>query len=129
MFKNYLVTSWRNLLKSKGFSFLNIAGLAVGLAVCLLILLYVRAETSYDAFHEHANRVYRIQTTWRCGTLRSRVSRTHWPHSSRRLARQEGQNPRVLQENVNSCSLWQSGQRIRARHIGKADSRSVPKIP
>ena len=37
------------------------------------------------------------------------------PHSSRRLAWQEGQNPRVLQQNINRCSLWQSGQRIRAK--------------
>ncbi len=61
MLKNYLVTAWRNIVRAKGFSLLNIAGLAVGLAVCLLILLYVRAETGYDAFHEHADRVYRIQ--------------------------------------------------------------------
>ncbi|MFO7732722.1 MAG: ABC transporter permease, partial [Candidatus Aminicenantes bacterium] len=64
MFKNYLVTSWRNILRSKGFSFLNIAGLAVGLAVCLLIMIYVRAETSYDAYHEHVDRIYRIQNAW-----------------------------------------------------------------
>ncbi len=61
MLKNYLVTTWRNIVKSKGFSFLNIAGLAVGLAVCLLILLYVRAETGYDAHHEHVDRIYRVQ--------------------------------------------------------------------
>ncbi len=61
MFKNYLITSWRNILRSKGFSFLNIAGLAVGLAVCFLILLYVRAELSYDAYHTYADRTYRIQ--------------------------------------------------------------------
>lgn len=64
MFKNYLITSWRNILKSKGFSFLNIAGLAVGLAVCFLILLYVRAETSYDAYHAHVDRIFRIQNAW-----------------------------------------------------------------
>ena len=64
MFKNYLVTAWRNIVKAKGFSFLNIAGLAVGLAVCLLILLYVRAETSYDAYHTHVDRIYRIQNAW-----------------------------------------------------------------
>lgn len=64
MFKSYLVTAWRNLLRSKGFSFLNIAGLAVGLAVCLLIMIYVRAETSYDAYHEHVDRIYRIQNAW-----------------------------------------------------------------
>jgi putative ABC transport system permease protein len=64
MFKNYLVTSWRNILKAKGVSFLNIAGLAIGLAVCLLIMIYVRAETSYDAYHEHVDRIYRIQNAW-----------------------------------------------------------------
>jgi putative ABC transport system permease protein len=64
MFKNYLITGWRNILRSKGFSLLNIAGLAVGLAVCILILFYVRAETSYDAYHEHADRIYRIQNAW-----------------------------------------------------------------
>jgi putative ABC transport system permease protein len=61
MFKNYLITSWRNILRSKGFSSLNIAGLAIGLAVCFLILLYVRAELSYDAYHAYADRTYRIQ--------------------------------------------------------------------
>lgn len=61
MLKNYLITAWRNILRAKGFSLLNIAGLAVGLAVCLLILLFVRAETGYDAYHEHVDRIYRIQ--------------------------------------------------------------------
>jgi putative ABC transport system permease protein len=61
MFKNYMITSWRNILRSKGFSSLNIAGLAIGLAVCFLILLYVRAELSYDAYHAYADRTYRIQ--------------------------------------------------------------------
>ena len=64
MLKNYLKTAWRNILKSKGFSILNIAGLAVGLAVCLLILLYVRAELSYDAYHASAERIYRVQNAW-----------------------------------------------------------------
>ncbi len=64
MIKNYIKTAWRNLIQSKGFSFLNIAGLAVGLAVCLLILLYVREESSFDAYHTHADRIYRIQRAW-----------------------------------------------------------------
>ncbi len=64
MIKNYLKSAWRNLLKAKGFSFLNIAGLGVGLAVCLLILLYVGDELSYDAYHEHADRIFRVQRAW-----------------------------------------------------------------
>ena len=64
MIKNYLLTAWRNIQKSKGFSLINIVGLAVGLTVCLLILLYVRDELSYDNYHTYADRIYRIQRSW-----------------------------------------------------------------
>lgn len=60
MFKNYLVTSWRNLLRNKVFSFINILGLAVGLAVGFLIYQYVQVEKSYDRFHTKADRIYRV---------------------------------------------------------------------
>jgi putative ABC transport system permease protein len=64
MVKNYLKIAWRNIWKAKGFSLLNIAGLGVGLAVCLLILFFVGDELSYDAYHEHADRIYRVQRAW-----------------------------------------------------------------
>ena len=51
MFKNYLKSALRNLYKHKGYSLINIIGLAIGMACCLLILLYVRHELSYDAYH------------------------------------------------------------------------------
>lgn len=60
MFKNYIKIAWRNLQRHKGFSFINIVGLAIGIACCLLIFLYVAHETSYDKFHEKADRIYRI---------------------------------------------------------------------
>jgi len=60
MFKNYLLIAWRNLKNSKVFSFINIAGLAIGLATCLLILLYVTDELSYDRYNEKADRIYRM---------------------------------------------------------------------
>lgn len=59
MFKNYLFVAWRNLIKNKSFSFINISGLAIGLSVCLLLMLFVRSEFSYDRFHEKADRIYR----------------------------------------------------------------------
>lgn len=62
MFKNYLKIAFRNLWRHKAFSFINIMGLAVGMTACFLIFLYVRLETSYDAFHSKANRIYRIVT-------------------------------------------------------------------
>lgn len=60
MLKNYLKIAFRNLRKHKGYSFINIAGLAIGLACCVLILLYVREELRYDRFHEQAGRIYRL---------------------------------------------------------------------
>ncbi len=59
MFKNYLKIALRNLLKQRGYTFINITGLAIGFAACLLILLYVLDELSFDRFHEKADRIYR----------------------------------------------------------------------
>ncbi len=60
MFKNYLKIALRNLWKNKAFSAINIIGLATGLAVCLLIVLYVVDELSYDKYNANANRIYRL---------------------------------------------------------------------
>lgn len=60
MFKNYLKIAVRNLLRHKGYSLINIAGLAIGMTCCMLIFLYVQHELSYDRFHEKADRLYRV---------------------------------------------------------------------
>jgi putative ABC transport system permease protein len=60
MLRNYLKIAFRNLARQKGYAFINIAGLAVGLAVCLVILSFVRHELSFDRFHEKADRIYRV---------------------------------------------------------------------
>ncbi len=64
MIKNYLKVSIRNLLKHKGYAFINILGLAVGIAASVLIFLYITNEMSYDKFHEKADRTYRITADW-----------------------------------------------------------------
>jgi putative ABC transport system permease protein len=63
MFKNYIVTTINNLLKHKLFSLINIVGLAIGLASCLTIALYVHNETSYDKHWSKAERLFRIVTS------------------------------------------------------------------
>jgi len=60
MLKNYLKTAIRNLRRQKAYSTINITGLAVGLVCCMLILLWVRDELSFDRFHENADRIYRV---------------------------------------------------------------------
>lgn len=61
MFKNYLKVALRNIKRHKGYSFINIAGLAIGMACCLLILIWVLDELSYDKFHENAPDLYRVE--------------------------------------------------------------------
>lgn len=60
MFKNYLKIAFRNLRRYKGYSFINIAGLALGMACFFLIVLYVKFELSYDRFHENRDRIYQV---------------------------------------------------------------------
>jgi putative ABC transport system permease protein len=62
MFKNYFTVAWRNLLRNKIYAFINIAGLSIGLACAMLIILYVKDEVSYDRFHKNVNNIYRIVT-------------------------------------------------------------------
>lgn len=60
MYKNYLKIAWRNLTKKKGYTFINISGLAVGMACCMIIFLFVYDELSYDGYHEHGDRIYQV---------------------------------------------------------------------
>lgn len=60
MWRNYLKTAWRNLLRNKVYSFINILGLSLGLACAMLILLYVKDEVSFDQFHNNADNIYRV---------------------------------------------------------------------
>ena len=61
MLRNYLKIALRNLLKRKGFTLLNIFGLAIGMTCCLLILQYVNFERDYDKFHKEGDRVARLR--------------------------------------------------------------------
>ncbi len=61
MIRNYFKISWRNIIRQKGYSGINIIGLAIGVAACLLILQYVSFELSYENFHVNKDRIYRVQ--------------------------------------------------------------------
>ncbi|MBI1343811.1 MAG: FtsX-like permease family protein [Terrimonas sp.] len=67
MIQNYLKVAFRNLKKNFGYSAINIIGLAIGLATCILITLYVKDELSYDRFFKNADRIYRINSDLRFG--------------------------------------------------------------
>ncbi|MBX2897404.1 MAG: ABC transporter permease [Cyclobacteriaceae bacterium] len=60
MYKSYFKIGWRSLLKSKGYSFINMSGLALGIACFLFLISYVRYERSYENFHSNADNIYRV---------------------------------------------------------------------
>ena len=62
MFRNYFKTAFRSLRRNKGYTFINVAGLAVGITACLLLFLVIQYENSFDNFHADKNRIYRIAT-------------------------------------------------------------------
>jgi len=73
MLKNYLKIAWRNLLKHRTFSIINIIGLSLSVAFCLLVFFYIRHEQSYDAFHAKKDRLFRLEmsNTWATTRLAS----------------------------------------------------------
>lgn len=64
MFANYIKIALRNLIRHKGYSFINISGLAIGITSAILIMLYVQDELSYDKFYEDHDRIYRLSREW-----------------------------------------------------------------
>ena len=78
MIRSYFVVAWRNLLRNKIFSAINIIGLAVGMAVVFIIYLYIQSERSYDLFHKNASRLYRVPIEY-SGALAARPSAANHP--------------------------------------------------
>ncbi len=74
MFKNYFITAMRNLSRQKGYSSINIIGLAIGMACCLLILSFVNDELSYDNYPEEADRIYRLTMHLNYGSRESNMA-------------------------------------------------------
>jgi putative ABC transport system permease protein len=65
MIHHFFQIAWRNLMKRKFYSFINIAGLAIGMACCVLITLYIQNELSYDQYHTKRDRIFRVLQTFR----------------------------------------------------------------
>ncbi|MDR3693714.1 ABC transporter permease [Mucilaginibacter sp.] len=79
MIRNYVKTAFRSLMKNKGFTFINVLGLALGLATCLLIVFYVFDELSYDRYNVKADRIYRLNNDIKFGGLENSYAITPAP--------------------------------------------------
>ncbi len=80
MIRNYITTAIRNLLKHKGYSLVNVIGLALGLAGCILMLLYIRYETSYDDYNLKKDRMYRLEVNnlWNGRVIKRPTTPSAW---------------------------------------------------
>ena len=104
MYKNYLKIAMRNLLKYKGYSFINLFGLALGMAACLLILLFVNNELSFDGFHEKKANIYRLDEVQTFGAVSAqKVALSMYPMGPNMLA----DYPQV----VNFTRYWNYGSK------------------
>ena len=114
MLKNYLLVAFRNLSKNKAFSFINIVGLAIGMAACLLILQYVSFELSFDNFNVKKDRIYRINqdrynngklsTQWAGGAFApGSAFKTALSSRYSRLCISVGVNPIATSFVINKC--------------------------
>ena len=76
MLKNYFKIIWRNLIREKQFTFLNILGLTIGITSCFMIGLYVYNESTYDTFHENGDRIYRVNQSYIWGDWNKQYAST-----------------------------------------------------
>jgi putative ABC transport system permease protein len=79
MFKNYLTVAVRNLMRHKAYALINIAGLSVGMACTILLLLWVQYELSYDRYHDNADRIFRVASRIEIGEMRGRYAVSNLP--------------------------------------------------
>lgn len=77
MLKNYITIAVRNISRDKFYSFLNLFGLTIGLAVTLLIGVYIIDELSYDRFHSNSGRIYRLPTDLKFGSSEVKLTSSH----------------------------------------------------
>lgn len=110
MLKNFFKIAWRNMLRNKGFSFINIAGLSIGMASAILIILWIQNEVSYDQFHSKKDRIYEA---WNKATFDGRLA--CWNTTPKILARTlEHDLPeveRAVRVNWNSDFLFSVGDK------------------
>jgi len=101
MIRNYLKIAWRNLIRNKGFSAINISGLAVGMASAILILLWIYNEVSYDRFHKNKDYLY---AAWNRGTFDGKLQ--CWDNTPKILAPTLKQEFPEIAEVSRQYSRW-----------------------
>ncbi|MCC6288082.1 MAG: ABC transporter permease [Chitinophagaceae bacterium] len=122
MLRNYFKTAWRNILRNKTFSIINIGGLALGLAACWLIMLYVNNEFQYDRYHANADRIYRIaqHAEWGGGNFHLAITSAPFAEAFKKTFPEVQDAVRLDAEGGGTITY--ADKHIKEEHIFFADS-------
>jgi len=101
MIRNYFKIAWRNLMKNKVFSFINIVGLSVGITVCLMIYLFIINELNTDGFHRNGQNIYRVVRVINNDGKKAQVSYLSGPYGPTLLSEYKGEIIRSVRVNPN----------------------------
>lgn len=101
MLKNYFTIAWRNLIKNKTFSIINILGLTIGITVCMMIFLFIMHEMSFDRFHARGERIYRVMRHFDRDGKDGSVAYLSGPYAPALLNDFKGRIARAVRVNPN----------------------------
>ncbi len=130
MWRNYLTVGVRALAKSRTYAFINIFGLAIGMAACLLILLYVRYEVSYDRWIPEAERIYQVQSWYKSRETGQEAQLQMTPYAAGKSLR--GDFPQIEQEvyvSDNDPVFYRDGQATSTEDYLWVDGNFLDVVP
>lgn len=112
MFRNFIKTAWRNLIKNPFYSLINISGLAAGLAIGILILLWVQDEFSFDSFHRQGRDIYKLENMVGTGSSRQLWTETTAPIGIMAKKEIPGVEEVVRMSNNGFYALFKYGDKV-----------------
>jgi putative ABC transport system permease protein len=130
MWRNYVTVAVRALAKSKTYAFINIVGLAIGMAACLMILLYVRYEMSYDRWIPQSDRIFQVQSWYKSSETGQEAQLQMTPYASGKSLRDSF--PQIEQEvyvNNNNPVFFKDGQATSTENYLWVDGNFLDVVP
>lgn len=121
MFKNYIKTAYRNLKKNKAFTIINVLGLALGMCVCLLIVLYVVDEFGYDKYNTKLDRIYRVNDNIKFGGMNKQFAQSPAPLAAAFTANFPEVEATVRFRQWGSYKVRKGDQNVHENHVIFAD--------
>ncbi|HEV2747409.1 MAG TPA: ABC transporter permease [Allosphingosinicella sp.] len=130
MWRNYLTVGIRSLAKNKTYAFINILGLAIGMAACLMILLFVRYEMSYDKWIPGGERIYQIQSWYKSGETGQEAQLQMTPYlTGKRMVKDFPQVEKEVYVNNNEPVFFKDGEATSTENYLWVDSNFLEVMP